>query len=464
MASIVVCGGGIVGLAAAMMLAGDGHHVTVLERDPVPPPADPATAWDAWERRGVAQFRQPHNLFPPFRHVLEAELPGLVDRLLAAGCVWIDPMAVKPPTIVDRSPRPGDDRFRLVTGRRPVVEAVLAHAAADHDGVDVRRGVAVAELLTGTSVVPGAPHVVGVRTTAGDDIAADLVVDASGRRSRLGEWLEAAGGRPPLVESEECGFVYHSRYFRGPRLPRLVAPPVSDIGTVSLLTIPGDNDTWSVTVWAASADTALRRLREPDRFMAAVGACPLHAHWTKGEPISDVLSMAGLLDRYRRFVVDGRPVATGVAAVGDAWACTNPSAGRGVTVGVLHAQRLRHVVRTQLGDPEGFVRAWDQVTEAELAPFYWDQRDADRARIAEMDALREGREPPPPDPTAAAVGAAVAHDPDVFRALVESAMCLARPEEVLARPGFMDTVRAVGAASPMPIPGPDRQALLALLA
>jgi len=28
--------------------------------------------------------------------------------------------------------------------------------------------------------------------------------------------------------------------------------------------------------------------------------------------------MAGIHDRYRRFVVDGRPIATGVCAVGDA--------------------------------------------------------------------------------------------------------------------------------------------------
>jgi len=31
--------------AAAMLLARDGHHVTVLERDPPPPPA-PADAWN----------------------------------------------------------------------------------------------------------------------------------------------------------------------------------------------------------------------------------------------------------------------------------------------------------------------------------------------------------------------------------------------------------------------------------
>jgi 2-polyprenyl-6-methoxyphenol hydroxylase-like FAD-dependent oxidoreductase len=243
----------------------------------------------------------------------------------------------------------------------------------------------------------------------------------------------------------------------------MLGPPVSDIGTISLLTIPGDNGTWSVTVWGASADTALKPLRDPDRFAAVVEACPLHARWVRGEPISDVLTMAGVLDRYRRFVVDGSPVATGIAAVGDAWACTNPSAGRGVTVGLLHAQALRRVVRSDLADAEGFVRAWDAATEARVAPFYWDQRSADRARMAEMDVLREGGEPPAPDPTTAAVGAAVMYDPDVFRGMVETAMCLAMPGEVLARPGFMDKVRAVGPVAPFRIPGPDRRRLLEIL-
>ena len=372
MASIVVCGGSVVGLSVATLLARDGHRVTVLERDAAPPPTHTADAWEHWPRHGVAQFHQPHNLLPRFRLILDEELPGTVDRLVAAGCVWLDWLGVMPPLIRDRTPRDGDDRFRFVTGRRPMVEAVLA-AVADEAGVQVRRGVTVAGLRTSPAVVDGAPHVAGLRTTDGEELDADLVVDAMGRRTRLTEWLQALGGRAPYVESEDCGFVYHSRYFRGPELPPFNGPPISDIGTISLLTLPGDSGTWSVTVWAAASDTALRSLRHPDRFADVVRACPLQAHWIRGEPITGVLITAGVLDRYRRFVVDGMPVATGVVAVGDAWACTNPSAGRGVTVGLLHAQLLRDAIRSDLGDPEGFVRAWYTVTEAEVAPYYWSQ-------------------------------------------------------------------------------------------
>jgi 2-polyprenyl-6-methoxyphenol hydroxylase-like FAD-dependent oxidoreductase len=462
MAAVVVCGGGVVGVSLAMLLARVGHRVTVLERD-APAPAPGADAWSAWARPGVAQFHQPHTLLARFRKILDEELPGVVERLEAAGCVWADWLAVMPPLIRDRSPRPGDDRFRYVTGRRPVVEAVLARAAAETEGVDIRRGVAVAGLRMGRSVVDGVPHVIGVRTTAGDELDADLVVDAMGRRSRLAEWLTAAGGVPPHVESEDCGFVYHTRYFRGPELPEILAPPVADIGTISLLTLPGDNGTWSVTVWSASTDTALRGLRDVDRFTDVVRACPAHAHWLDGEPITEILTTAGVVDRYRRMVVGGAPVVTGLVAVGDAWACTNPSAGRGMTLGLLQAQCLRNVVRSHAGDPEALARAMDEVTEVEVTPYYRAQMTADRVRFAEMDALRRGEAPAPPSPRDAAIAGAVARDPDVFRAMLEVTMCLSRPEEVFSRPEVMEKVEAVGRTRVWKIPGPNRQALLELV-
>ncbi len=42
--------------------------------------------------------------------------------------MWVDYVAAMPPTITDRAPRPGDDDLRFVTGRRPVIEAVVAAA------------------------------------------------------------------------------------------------------------------------------------------------------------------------------------------------------------------------------------------------------------------------------------------------------------------------------------------------
>jgi hypothetical protein len=194
-----------------------------------------------------------------------------------------------------------------------------------------------------------------------------------------------------------------------------------------------------------------------------VRVCPLQAHWLDGEPVTGVLPMAGITDRYHRFVVDGTPVATGFAAVGDAWACTNPSGGRGVSIGIIHAQLLRRTVRSHLGYPAGFARAWDEGTESQVVPFYRNQISADRLRLAEMTALRQGRPWIPPDSPMSRLANAAAWDPDAFRAFLATIMCLELPPDVLTRPDIQDTLERIGDKTPPPFPGPDRQCLLQLL-
>ncbi|MGH3602053.1 MAG: FAD-dependent oxidoreductase [Pseudonocardiaceae bacterium] len=463
MGKIVVCGAGIVGLSVAIMLAQDGHQVTVVEADPDGAPAAPVEAWELWKRKGVAQFHQPHNLFARFRQVCDEEMPGLTGQLLAAGCVWVDYLDTLLPTLSDQSPRPGDDTLRFVTGRRPVVESVVAAAAAHQPGVSIRRGVRVAGLLAGRPAIPGTPHVAGVCTAAGEQLMADLVVDAMGRRTPVTGWLTQLGARRPHVESEDCGFVYYSRYFTGTSRPRQRGPALAPIGSFSVLTLDSDNDTWSVTLFGPTGDAQLKALREPDCFTRVVQACPMHAHWLDGTAITGVLAMAGILDRYRRFVLDGQPVVTGFAAVGDAWACTNPSAGRGLSVGLIHAQLLRKLVRAHLDDPAMLARVWDEHTEQFVAPFYRNQIAADRARIAEMDALWHGVEPPERNSVMGRLLAAAGSDPDVLRAVLETVQCLALPQEVLERPGIKDKVARQAPGAPMRMPGPDRDQLLRLL-
>ena len=161
---------------------------------------------------------------PPAAQHVRAVPAGLrrratgADRPAAGGGLQVGRLPRPlPPTLTDRRPRPGDEALRLVTGRRPVLEAATAAAAQDQPGVTVRRGVRVAGLLSGPSAVPGVPHVTGVRTDAGEELRADLVIDAMGRRTRAADWIAALGGRPPQVEAEDKGFVYYTRYFTGPR-------------------------------------------------------------------------------------------------------------------------------------------------------------------------------------------------------------------------------------------------------
>src|ERR1022692_2435441 len=86
-ARIVIVGAGVVGLGAALLLSGDGHEVTVLERDDEPPPAGAEEIWGSWQRQGVNQFRLPHFFLARYRGLLESELPEVKNGLTAAGAV-----------------------------------------------------------------------------------------------------------------------------------------------------------------------------------------------------------------------------------------------------------------------------------------------------------------------------------------------------------------------------------------
>ena len=156
---------------------------------------------------------------------------------------------------------------------------------------------------------------------------------------------------------------------------------------------------------------------------------------------------------------------TGFAAVGDAWACTNPSAGRGLSVGIVHAQQLRRCVAEALDDPVAFAELWDARTEEVVSPFYRNQIAWDRVRLAQMRAIGDGLEPPRDDSPMARLAAVAPHDSDLFRNFLETVQCLALPQEVLRRPGVEEKLESLAAeAEPGPLPGPDRDQLLAILA
>ena len=259
MARIVIAGAGVCGLSAGLMLHRDGHDVTVLERDPAPLPQSPDDAWDRWERAGVTQFRMAHYLQSLGHGVLRTELPDVLDALAESGAPPFNPLCMMPPPLAAAGPRDGDERFDTVAARRTTLELAFARVAEEE--LDVRRGTGVAALL-------GEPQVRGVRTDTGEELRADLVVDAMGRCSPLAKLLS----QPIHEEAEDSGFLYYGRFFRGTP-PQVRGPINMPIGTISILTLPGDDDTWSVTVYTATGDQPLKRIRDADCWWSRACRC-----------------------------------------------------------------------------------------------------------------------------------------------------------------------------------------------
>src|SRR5690348_4375376 len=152
------------------------------------------------------------------RQLLIERFPDVYAGMLAAGVAEAPLRTQMPDTLADTAPRPGDEDLTPVMTRRSTVDWVLARAAAAEPRVEMRYGVKVAGLLTavGPRSAAGAgrvPHVTGLRTDRGD-LPADLVVDATGRRSPVDGWLAQIGARPAATWFAECGIAYYSRHYR----------------------------------------------------------------------------------------------------------------------------------------------------------------------------------------------------------------------------------------------------------
>ena len=469
MAEIVVVGAGLIGLSTALLLARDGHRVTVLEKDPSPPPR-PASAWDDWERPGVNQFRLVHLMLPRWTAEMQREVPAVIDRMAAAGAPRFNVLQALP-TSWSGGPRSGDDRFDTVTARRPVIEAVLAQVAAQTPGLTVLRGATVTGLIAGQQRFAGVPRVAGV-LTRDRSLRADLVVDAGGHRSAMPALIEGIGARRPAETRDESGFVYYVRHFRStdPAVsrPAVTATLLSHYDSVSLLTLPCDNGTWGAGFAVSSRDKQAKVLRDVDSWQRAFDLFPDQQPWSRGLPIGPVQVIAGIEDRARNYLPGGDPVVTGLVAVGDAWACTNPSLGRGGTIGLIHARVLRDVLRSvDAGDPEELVQAFQEATQREVAPLFDASVTFTRHRLAEIDADIAGVPYVTDDPgwgMSNALYAAAHRDPDVLRAYLDVAAALALPEQALSTPGLGEKVMTLGANMPRYFqPGPSRAEFLAAL-
>lgn len=374
MAHTVVIGGGVGGLGAALFLARGGHQVTVLERDGGVVPETPDEAFAAWGRRGAPQARHSHAFLARLRNLLRDRAPDVLSALYDAGATDL-PMTDRPPPEMEGfEPEPGDADLVAIACRRITFEWVVRRIVEAEPGVTFHDASTVTGLIG--DVTDGTARVRGL-SVGSVPIAADLVVDAAGRRSSLPQWLADLGGRRPIDEQVDCGIVYYSRFYRlRPEAdpPPLEGPIGSDLGYLKYALFIGDNRSFSVTYGVSPNDDVLRPvLLQPKQFDAAAAALPATAAWVdpdRSEPISGVAVMAALRNRKRRFLVDGRPVVLGVYAVGDASIHTNPLYGRGCSLALVHAVGLADLVNQHGTDHDRLTPAFEQCTSAMLDPWY----------------------------------------------------------------------------------------------
>jgi 2-polyprenyl-6-methoxyphenol hydroxylase-like FAD-dependent oxidoreductase len=422
----VVIGGSLAGLCAARALADHVAQVSVVERDEYP--QAPRL------RRGLPQAHHLHVLITAGQRALDRLFPGLMAQLLDLGAV---PVAA-----------PTDILYLTATGWRERFEATHGLVGASRELIDwaVRERLRTdprIRFLTGreaVGLVPGdgggaaGGAIAGVllRDSRGgaavEPLAADLVVDASGRGSRTPDWLATLGYGRPRESLVDSGLGYASRRYRSRDgraggwkniLLMHEAPRTSRAGV--LFAIEGDR--WMATLGGLRGECPPTDEAGFLEFARSLRSPVLY------EADSAIHGFRQTANHRRHYEAMPR-WPHGFLVVGDA-ACTfNPIYGHGMTVAAQTALVLGDHLRDH---PGGFGRAL-QSAVARCSSAAWRIATGADLRFPETTGPRPGR------------GAALARwyldrtmdvsnrDRHVYRALTD-VLHLVAPPTALFRPG-----------------------------
>ncbi|WP_156993205.1 FAD-dependent oxidoreductase [Pseudonocardia acaciae] len=370
----VVVGSGIAGLLAARVLSECFGRVTVLDRDRFPAAPD--------HRAGAPQSHHVHGLQPRGAEIITGLFPGLAREVRGRGAAVISELSrVRIVTPAGLLPLGGG----LKVGEQQLYSRYLLEwclrrsLVADH-GVAVAEGIDV----VGLAREPGAGSVTGVRVrrrapggrgrgSREEEIAADLVVDASGRGSHAPRWLAELGYPSVPEELITSRLAYASRFY---------ARPASFPPEFNLLIVNGrapnnpaagliqdvEDGRWHVTLGGlagveAPTDEAgflehARALPDPSLYEALRVAAPL-------TPIRGWRTPSNRIRRYER--LPDWP--SGFIVTGDAACAFNPIYGQGMTVAAMDALTLRECLADHdHGRDPRFARGFQRRLARTVAP------------------------------------------------------------------------------------------------
>jgi len=367
----VVIGGSIAGLTAARVLADYFNRVTIVERDHFP--------GDVEFRHGAPQARHAHMLLPRGLIILEQQFPGLTADLLQSGAV-----AIRPGRDVlvfnDRdwdALREKPDQLSLASSR-PLLEYIVRRHLVRHSHVQILEGMEV----TGLQMDQQRRRVRGVElrsrnaATRQQQLAASVVLDASGRGSRAPQWLQQMDFCPPQEWTVNAFVGYTTRLYRRPpdfdeswkALHVRLSPPDHTRGG---LIVPLEGGRWQVALVGIARD---HPPTDEDGFLAFARSLPtsrLYEAIVAAEPLTRPFGYRHTANRMRRFD-RMRCYLEGFLVGGDAAYTLNPVYALGMTAAVAAAPALEYALQQHAGwgNVDGLSATFQRQLDRAIAP-YW---------------------------------------------------------------------------------------------
>jgi 2-polyprenyl-6-methoxyphenol hydroxylase-like FAD-dependent oxidoreductase len=346
MSRAIVIGGSIAGLCSARVLADFFDEVILLDRDQFPAEVAP--------RSGVPQARHVHALLRRGLKELEGLFPGFTAALLAAGAVAMDngsDMAlIRSWGWQDVAPLGSTS----LCASRDLIEWTVRSLLRRQTGVQIVAGSSVAGLCASAE---SQLRVAGVRVRQADgssqEIRAELVVDATGRSSRVENWLNDLEIQAPRTQCVDATAGYASRWYQPPPAAQrpahwwwtalwIDAQPDLPRGAVLF---PTEGDRWVVTAAGINGQYPPTDEAGFMHFLGTLGSPAILHTLARCQPISPIFGNRSTANVYRRYEDWGREL-PGFIATGDSVCAFNPIYGQGMTCAAVCASILRSVLRS----------------------------------------------------------------------------------------------------------------------